>query len=99
VDAFEALYELYIPTVFCLEEITNSSGCEWNRETSKFISKSSDRIQIYNYSCCHKKCIVFFYTKGLNVKLQGKWQDIARAYKDIKLVKESLGGCIDTQTV
>lgn len=30
------------------------------------------------------------YTKGLSVKLQGKWQDIARAYKDIKLVKESL---------
>ena len=39
------------------------------------------------------------YTKGLSVKLQGKWQDIARAYKDIKLVKESISkarGSIDS---
>jgi len=47
-DAFEALYELYIPTVLCLEENTNSSAFDWNRETiadaSSYVSKSSDRI-------------------------------------------------------
>ena len=42
---------------------------------------------------------VLAYIKGLSVKLQGKWQDIARAYKDIKLVKESLSkarGSVDS---
>ena len=41
---------------------------------------------------------VLAYTKGLSVKLQGKWQDIAREYKDVKLVKESISkarGSID----
>jgi len=42
---------------------------------------------------------VLSYIKGLTIKLQGKWQDIARVFKDIKLVKESLSrvrGSIDT---
>ena len=30
------------------------------------------------------------YTKGLSVKLQGKWQDIIRAYNNIEAVKKVL---------
>ena len=33
---------------------------------------------------------ILSYTKGLNVKLQGKWQDISRVYTNITAVKESL---------
>lgn len=32
-DAFEAMYELFTPTIYCLEEIVNSSSSVWNRDT------------------------------------------------------------------
>lgn len=45
-DVFEAMYELYTPTVYCLEEITNSSSSVWNRQTCRceFISTCFDRV-------------------------------------------------------
>ena len=45
-DAFEALYKLYTPTVYCLEQIVNSSFSVWNRDTCRceFVSMSFDRF-------------------------------------------------------
>ena len=36
---------------------------------------------------------VIGYTKGLSVKLQGPYTDVARAYSEIEVVKAALGRC------
>ena len=99
-DAFEALHEFYTATVFCLEAIANSSSSVWNRDTladaNSYLRALTEFRFIITLVITKN---VLAYTKDLSVKLQGRWQDIARAYKDIKLVKESISkarGSIDS---
>ena len=73
-DAFEAFFELFNAILSCLEEMARSTLADWNRET---ISDA----QSYVHSLTDFKYIVTLtisksilsYTKGLGVKLQGKW--------------------------
>lgn len=76
-DTFEAFSELFESTVQCLEEIVEpSSRQSWNTET---VADASSHLRVLT----DFKFIVMLiisknlltYIKGLNVKLQSKWQD------------------------
>ena len=74
-----------------MEEIAISSTSLWNRDTLADANSYLRALTEFRFIIAlviTKN--VLAHTKGLSVKLQGKWQDIARAYKDFKLVKESL---------
>ena len=90
-DAFEAFTELYEAVVSCMEEITESSATAWNQET---ISGAQSHLRaIVEFRFILTLVVtknVLAYTKGLSVKLQGRWQDIIRAHDNIKSVRQSL---------
>ena len=89
-DAFEAFAELYVATVSCLEGIVESSST-WNRETVADAQSHLRALTEFKFLVAliiTKN--VLAYTKGLSVKLQGRYQDIIRAHSNIKSVTESL---------
>ena len=89
-DAFEVFMELYESTVCCLEEIVDRTAENaWNREN---VSDARSHLRAptkFLTTLCITKNILA-YTKGLSVKLQGKWQDIIRAYNNTEAVKKVL---------
>ena len=76
----------------CLEEIVDPTAENaWNRET---VSDARSHLRaLTEFKFLTTLCItknILAYTKGLSVKLQGKWQDIIRAYNNIEAVKKVL---------
>jgi len=91
-DAFEVFVELYESTVHCLEEIVDPTvENAWNKET---VSDARSHLRaLTEFKFLTTLCItknILAYTKGLSVQLQGKWQDIIRAYNNIEAVKKVL---------
>ena len=88
-EAFEVFVDLYQPLVCCLEDIKDST--DWNRETK-------NDAQSYFLSLCRFSFIVSLvvtkevlgYTKALSIKLQGRYVDVVKAFKDVSLVQQTL---------
>ena len=88
-DAFEALTELYEAVISCMEEMTLESG--WNQETvscAQSYLRATAEFRLIITLIVTKN--VLAYTKGLSIKLQGRWQDIIRAHNNIGSVKKFL---------
>ena len=88
-EAFEVFLDLFQPLVCCFEELKDST--EYNRETrndaqSFFLSLS--RFPFIFSLVVTKE--VLGYTKALSIKLQGRYVDVVRAFKDVDLVLEVL---------
>ena len=77
----------------CLETIANVSTADWNRESKS--DAQSLLLSMLHFSfivalvATHR---VLAYTKGLSVKLQGPYVDVARAHREIETVKATLQG-------
>lgn len=90
-EAFEIFLDLFLPTVSCLEEITSSRGEEWNRETRNDAHSYLLAISQFTFIVAlvlTQKVLAF--TKGLSVKLQGRYVDVSYAHRQIESVKETL---------
>jgi len=89
-DAFEIFCDLYLPTICCFESIAGSSGSEWNRDTrlaaQSFLLAMSQFSFIVTLVATQN---VLAYIKGLCIKLQGAYVDVARAHREITNVKET----------
>ena len=82
-DAFEAFSELFESTIQCLEEIVEPSSRQlWNRETVADASSHLRALTDFKFIVIISKNLLA-YIKGLSVKLQGKRQDIVRAYSTV----------------
>ena len=85
--------DLFIPTVSCLEEISHASSEAWNRETRNdahiFLLGISQFTFFVSLVLTQR---VLAYTKGLSVKLQGFYVDVANAHQQIECVKDVLKG-------
>ena len=90
-EAFEIFLDLFLPTVSCLEEIAHAPGEAWNRETrhdaQSFLLAISQFPFIVALVLTQK---VLAYTKGLSVKLQGRYVDVVYAHRQIEGVKGTL---------
>ncbi|XP_065883923.1 52 kDa repressor of the inhibitor of the protein kinase-like [Dysidea avara] len=90
-NAFEVFCDLFLPIFCCFESIAGSSGSEWNRETrsdaQSFLLAMSQFSFIVTLVTTQS---VLAYTKGLSVKLQGPYVDVARAHHEITYLKETL---------
>ena len=80
-----------MPIISCLEAISQSTSLEWNRN-SRFDAQSFllALSQFPFIVGLHITQVVLGYTKGLSIKLQGKYVDVARAHHDIEQVKSTL---------
>ena len=90
-NAFEVFLDLFMPTLSCLEAIANGRPQDWNRETCS--DAHSLFIAMYQFSFIVALILtqkVLSYTKGLSVKLQGRYMDTVCAYTDIEVVRSSL---------
>ena len=98
-EAFEIFSDLFVPTFSCLEAITYSAPSQWNRETrsdaQSLLLAMSQFPFIVALAVTYK---VLAYTKGLSIKLQGRYVDVIRAYQDIELVKCTLRGVRSIKT-
>ena len=87
--------DLFVPLVCCLEEMKDSM--EFNRE-------SRADAQSFFFSLCHFPFIVTLttatellgYTKALSIKLQGRYVDVVRAYREVSFVKSALRNTRET---
>ena len=77
-----------------MEEIARASPSEWNRDTRSeahsFLVALSQFSFIVTLMITEK---ILAYTKGLSIKLQGRFIDAVRAHSDIKSVKSTLSRC------
>ncbi len=93
-DAYDVFIDLYVPIVSCLEDLANSSPAEWNRETrseaQSFLLALSQFLFIVTLIITKT---ILGYTRGLAVKLQGRYMDAVCAHRDIESVKRLLKGC------
>ena len=90
-EAFEVFLDLFQPLVCCFEELKDST--ESNHETrnlaqSFFLSLS--RFPFIFSLVVTKE--ILGYTKALSIKLQGRYVDVVRAFKDVNFVLEVLRG-------
>ena len=86
-EAFEVFADLFLPTVSCLEAIAGSISSQWNRTTRS--DAHSLLLAMSQFSFCLALVAtqnVLAYTKGLSVKLQGRYVDVACAYREIEMV-------------
>ena len=91
-EAFQVFSDLFLPTVSCLEEIVNSSA-EWNRDTRSDAQSLLLAMSQFSFVVALVATqSVLAYTKGLSVKLQGPYVDVARAHREIETVKATLQG-------
>ena len=88
-EAFQVFSDLFMPVFCCLEATSRSSPSEWNREskTDSFLLAMSQFPFIIALQATQN---ILAYTKGLSVKLQGRYTDIARAYREIETVKSAI---------
>ena len=90
-EAFEVFSDLFLPLVCCLEKISMSSSAEWINET--WSDSQSLLLALSQFSFIVALTVtqnILAYTKGLSVKLQGRYVDIARAYREISNLKTTL---------
>ena len=90
-ESFETFIDLYQPLTTCLELIANGRPDEWNRETRadahSFILSLSQFSFIVAFVLAQK---ILSYMKGLSTKLQGRYIDVVRAYRDVELVNTTI---------
>ena len=90
-EAFEVFRELFMPIVCCMEDIASSHASEWNRESksdaNSFLHAISQFPFVVALVLSHN---VLSYTKGLSVKLQGRYVDVVRAHNDVEGVKSTI---------
>ena len=90
-DAYEVFTDLFVVIVSCLEQIANAPPAEWNRETrseaQSFLLAVSQFSFIVTLTVTQK---ILAFTRGLSVKLQGRYVDVCRAHRDIESVKTAL---------
>ena len=93
-EAYEVFIDLFLPLISCLEEIARASPSEWNRDTRSeahsFLVALSQFSFIVTLVITEK---ILAYTKGLSIKLQGRYIDAVRAHSDIESVKSTLSRC------
>ena len=80
-ETFEVFSDLFLPTLCCLEAITYSPPSDWNRETRS--DAQSLLLVMSQFSFIVALVLtqkVLAYTKGLSVKLQGRYVDVVRAH-------------------
>ena len=85
------MFYLFLPLLSCLEAIVLSPAEEWNRDTRS--DAQSLRLALSQFSFIVTLVVtqsVLAYTKGLSVKLQGPYMDVARAHREIETVKATL---------
>lgn len=91
-EAFEVFSDLFLPTYCCLEAIFyESSPSDWNRETRS--EAQSLLLAMSQFSFVVALVLsqkILAYTKGLSIKLQGRYVDVVRAHRDIQSVKTTL---------
>ena len=90
-EAFEVFSDLFFPIVCCLEKISLSSNTEWNndsRSDSQFLLLALSQFSFIVTLTATQN--VLAYIKGLSVKLQGRYVDIARAHREISNLKATL---------
>ena len=90
-QAFEVFLDLYQPLVCCLEEMKDSSASEWNNDTKKDAQSyflALTRFPFLSALVVTKE--ILGYTKALSVKLQGRYVDVVRAYREVTFVHETL---------
>ncbi len=91
-EAFEVFLDLFLPTFSCLEAIAHSTS-NWNRETrtdAQSLLLALSQFPFMVSLVLSQKILA--YTKGLSVKLQGRYVDVVRAYQDIESVKKVIRG-------
>lgn len=92
-EAFEVFTDLFIPIVRCLEAISNSTNEEWNRDTRSDAAALLLAMSQFSFTVALVATQnVLAYTKGLSVKLQGQYVDVARAHRDVENVKATIQG-------
>ena len=90
-QAFEVFLDLYQPLVCCLEEMKDSTQSEWNNETRK--DAHSFFLALTRFPFLISLVVtkeVLGYTKALSIKLQGRYVDVVRAFRDVSFVQETL---------
>ena len=76
-----------------MEAIANASAADWNRESQS--DAQSLLLSVLRFSFIMALVAtqrVLAYTKGLSVKLQGPYVDVARAHREIENVQTTLQG-------
>ena len=90
-ESFELFSDLFMPIISCLEAISQSTSLEWNRDSRSDAESFLLALSQFPFIVgLHIKQAVLGYTKGLSIKLQGKYVDVARAHRDIEHVKSTL---------
>ncbi len=77
----------------CFEAIVHSPPSAWNRETrsdAQFFLLAMSQFSFIVALISSQT--VLGYTKGLSVKLQGRYVDVVRAYRDIESIKTTVKG-------
>ena len=92
-EAFEVFSDLFLPVFCCFEAIVYSSSSNWNRETRS--DAQSLLLAMSQFSFIVALVLtqkILAYTKGLSVKLQGRYSDVVRAHREIETVKATIRG-------
>ena len=90
-EAFEVFSDLFLPTFCCLEAIVYSAPSDWNRETrsdAQSLLLAMSQFPFMVALVLSQK--VLAYTKGLSIKLQGRYIDVVRAHQDIESVRTTI---------
>lgn len=88
-EAFEVFSDLYLPIVCCFEAISRST--EWNRDSRSDAQSFLLALSQFQFLVTLQATqSVLGYTRGLSVKLQGRYTDIARAYREVDNVKTTV---------
>lgn len=84
-------FSLILPTFCCLEAIVYSPPLDWNRERRS--DAQSLLLAMSQFPFVVALVLsqeVLAYTKGLSVKLQGRYVDVVQAHRDIEHVKTTI---------
>ena len=88
-EAFEVFSDLYLPIICSLEAISRST--DWNRDSRSDAQSLLLALSQFQFLVTLQVTQnVLAYTKGLSVKLQGRYTDIARAYREVETVKNAM---------
>ena len=94
-EAFQVFSDLFLPIFCCLVAIVYSSSSDWNRETCS--DAQSLLLAMSQFSFMIALVLsqkILAYTKGLSVKLQGRYVDVVWAHRDIESVKAVISGVL-----
>ena len=90
-DAYEVFTDLFLVIVSCLEAIVHPPSADWNRDTCS--EAQSFLLAVSQFSFVVTLVVtqtILAFTRGLSVKLQGRYVDVCRAHRDIESVKTAL---------